>query len=268
MGRAIRTAIALKRRSASATKEFRFLVLVAFSILAFCSGLEGQGGPPMITDDTGTVPRGQWEINTSFTMERGSVGRVYGSPLLDINYGLSGNTQLKVEIPWLILGGNGDRSISGLGNTNIGVRWRFRDEREHHRVALSIYPQVEFNNSTSSVRRGIVDRGPEFLIPLQWQTQVGKFGVNGDIGYRFKRGPDEMIYGVVVGREFKERLELLGEIHGAGQRLHFRKSEIVYNLGARAKLTDHLTLLMSAGSSVIRDRDPHFIAYAGIQTTF
>lgn len=261
-------AIVVNRRHVSREKGFRFPILVLLANLAFCAVAAGQGGPPMITDDTGTVPRGQWEINTAFTIEKGFEGRVYGLPLLDINYGLSKNTQLKVEIPWLIVGRNGERRLSGLGNTNIGVRWRFRDEREHHRVALSIYPQIEFNNPTSSARQGIVDKGPEFLMPLQWQTQVGKFGINGDIGYRFKHGLDEMIYGVVVGREFKERFEILGEIHGSGARSHLSESEIVYNVGTRAKLTDHLTLLLSAGSSIIRDRDPHFIAYAGIQTTF
>ena len=131
----------------------------------------------MITDDTETVPKGHWEINTAFTIERGFDGRFFGTPLLDINYGLSKNTQLKVEIPWLVLRRNGQRGISGLGNTNIGVRWRFRDEDEKHRVAISIYPQIEFNNPTSSVRRGLVDKGPEFLMPLQWQTMVGKFAV-------------------------------------------------------------------------------------------
>ena len=227
-----------------------------------------QGGPPMITDDTETIPRGHWEINSAFTIERGSDGRSWGAPLLDINYGLSKNTQLKVEIPWLIVSPNGERRVSGLGNTNIGVRWRFRDEKEHHRVALSIYPQIEFNNPTSSVRRGIVDKGPEFLMPLQWQTQVGKYGINGDVGYRFKRGDDELIYGVVVGREFKEAFELLAEIHGTGASRHLGGSEVVYNLGSRVKLTDHFTLLLSAGTSMRRGHDPRFVGYGGIQTTF
>ena len=251
-------------------KYFSIISTLSLAAMLLCMPLatRAQGGPPMITDDTETVPRGHWEINTAFTMETGSEGRTYGTPLLDINYGLSKNTQLKVEIPWLIVGRNGEPRVSGLGNTNVGVRWRFRDETEHHRVALSIYPQIEFNNPTSSVRRGIVDKGPEFLMPLQWQTQVGKYGINGDVGYRFKRGSDEIIYGVVVGREFREKFELLGEFHGTGPSTRLGDSEVVYNFGTRVKLTKHLTYLMSAGSSMIRGRDPRFIAYAGIQTNF
>lgn len=227
-----------------------------------------QGGPPMITDDTGTVPRGHWEINMAFTVERGADGRLFGVPLADINYGLSKNTQIKVEIPWLVMHRNGQPSVHGLGNTNIGVRWRFRDETDHHRIAMSIYPQIEFNNPTSSVRRGLVDKGPEFLMPLQWQTQVGKFGIGGDVGYRFKRGPDDLIYGFIVGREIKEGVELLGEVHGTGPRNTLGDSEIVYNFGSRVKLSSHTTLLLSAGKSVRRNFDPRFMGYGGLQITF
>lgn len=251
---------------------FRLNSFAAVGILLatafFATSALAQGGPPMITDDTGTVPKGHWEINTAFVVERTADGRVFGTPLLDVNYGLSKNTQLKVEIPWVVQHTNNQPAINGLGNTNIGVRWRFRDESEHHRVAISMYPQFEFNNPTSSVRRGLVDKGPEFLMPIQWETKVGKFGINGDVGYRFKRGPDELMYGVVVGRELNDRFDLLGEIHGTGLRSHLGDSEVVYNFGTRVMLTSHLTFIMSAGASMIPNRDPRFIAYAGIQTTF
>lgn len=222
----------------------------------------------MITDDTETVPIGHWEINTAFTIERGVDGRLFGTPLLDVNYGLSEHTQLKIEIPWLKLQRNGRRAIQGLGNTNIGIRWRFRDEKKPQRVAMSIYPQIAFNNPTSSVRRGLVEKGPEFLMPLQWQTKVGNFAVGGDFGYRFKRGPDEMIYGFIVGRAINDSFELMGEVHGTGPRARLSESEVVYNFGTRAKLNKHLMLLLSSGRSLRRNRDPRFISYGGIRVDF
>lgn len=254
-------------RSLKALLPYRSLALALWIGVA-ASLTDGQGGPPMITDDTETVPKGHWEINTAFTIERGFDGRFFGTPLLDINYGLSKNTQLKVEIPWLVLRRNGQRGISGLGNTNIGVRWRFRDETEKQRVAISIYPQIEFNNPTPSVRRGLVDKGPEFLMPLQWQTMVGKFAVGGDVGYRFKRGPDQMIYGFIVGRELNDSVEVMGEIHGTGPRAKLGDSEVVYNFGSRVKVTDHANFIFSAGKSIRSNFDPRFIGYAGIQINF
>lgn len=254
------------KRISSAARAF-ILNLFTSVLIAAPHAVSAQGGPPMITDDTETVEKGHWEINTAFTVERTEEGRLFGFPALDINYGMTKHTQLKVEMPWLVLHQNGQRSVSGLGNMNIGVRWRFRDEDDKRRVAMSIYPQFEFNTNNSSIRRGLVDKGPEFLMPLQWQTKVGKYGINGDIGYRFKRGDDEMIYGVVVGREFK-RLELLGEIHGEGPRARPSESEVVYNLGSRVPVTKHTTLLLSAGQTLRRNHDPRFIAYAGLQVNF
>jgi hypothetical protein len=254
-------------RSLSSNQLRRVTALALFIVLTPLM-TTAQGGPPMITDDTETVPKGHWEINAAFTIERGSDGRLFGTPLLDINYGLSKNSQLKVEIPWLVLRSDGQGKVSGLGNTNIGVRWRFRDEDETHRVAVSIYPQIEFNNPTSSVRRGLVDKGPEFLMPLQWQTMVGQFAVGGDVGYRFKRGTDEVIYGFIVGRQLSSFVEVLGEIHGIGPSTKFGDSEVVHNLGSRIKLTEHANFIFSAGKSIRSNFDPRFIGYAGVQINF
>ncbi|MFV0387937.1 MAG: hypothetical protein ACK5NT_04210, partial [Pyrinomonadaceae bacterium] len=103
----------ISNRALNIKHPFRFgmlLYLIVFGA-AVCS--LAQGGPPMITDDTGTVPKGHWEINSAFTIERTSEGNSFGTPLLDINYGLSQNTQLKVEIPWIVIHNNGSEAKSG-----------------------------------------------------------------------------------------------------------------------------------------------------------
>src|SRR5213592_3822156 len=130
------------RRIISAIPVFLLALVACFA----------QGGPPMITDDTGTVDKGHFEINTAFTMEFGADGRLWGTPLIDFNYGTSKNTQIKVEIPYYVLHPNGQPGVQGLGNTNIGVRWRFRDGEEKGKLALSMYPQIEFNTPGSSAR--------------------------------------------------------------------------------------------------------------------
>ncbi|HYJ91284.1 MAG TPA: hypothetical protein VEV84_08250 [Pyrinomonadaceae bacterium] len=260
----------MHKHSFSAPKDcglfqiFLFLLFVStVSTTAF-----GQGGPPMITDDTETVPKGHFEINNAFTIERGADGTVYGVPLIDFNYGLNKRMQLKIEMPWVLLHNNGEPSINGPGNMNIGIRWRFRDETDKQRIALSIYPAIEFNTSQSSVRRGLVDKGPSFLLPLQWQTQVGKWGINGDVGYLFQRGQDQAIYGMVVGREVTKHLELIAEWHGEGPTNRINDHAEVYNLGTRIGMTKHTTFLFSAGSSLRRNFNPKFIMYTGIQVTF
>jgi hypothetical protein len=201
-------------------------------------------------------------------MESGAEGRLWAVPLIDFNFGTSRNTQLKIEIPYYVLHNNGQPQVRGLGNTNIGVRWRFRDGDDKGRLALSMYPQIEFNTPGSAARRlGIVERGPEFLMPLQWEIHWGKTGVNGDAGYRLKRNDDELIYGVLLGREFN-RFEILAELHGAGARRHLKDNEVVFNFGTRIPLNKHATWIMSAGRSIRPGHDPTFVGYAGLQWTF
>ena len=104
-------------------------------------------------------------------------------------------------------------------------------------------------------------------MPLQWEMHWGKTGVNGDVGYRLKRGDDEMIYGILIGREFK-RFDVMAEIHGAGPRRHLKDSEVVFNFGTRIPLNQHETCVMSAGRSIRPGHDPTLVGYAGLQWSF
>ena len=61
-----------------------------------------QGGPPMITDDTETVEKGHYEINTAFTMEFTKDGHLWGTPDIDWNRGMTKHTQLRIEIPYYV----------------------------------------------------------------------------------------------------------------------------------------------------------------------
>jgi len=237
-------------------------------MLIFCGISLAQGGPPMITDDTATVSKGHFEINTGFTMEFDADGRLWAAPLIDFNYGTSNRTQINVVIPYLVLHNNGQPGVRAFGNTNVSLKWRFRDGDEKGRLSVSVDPRIAFNTPGSDAQRlGIVERGPAFQLPLQFEMHWAKTGVNGNVGYRFKRGEDEIFYGVLLGREFK-RFDLLAEIAGIGTRRHFDDRKLAFNLGTRIPITKHAAWMMSAGRSLRPGHDPTFIGYAGVQWTF
>jgi hypothetical protein len=253
--------------------------------------LAAQGGPPMITDDTETVEKGHYEINTAFTMEFTKDGHLWGSPAIDWNRGLTKHTQLKIEIPYLIQKNFGGPQLRAWGNMNIGVRWRFHDSDleeqpargegsiaksgrssrrgKNREWAISVYPQLEFNTPGSRARvLGIEERGPMFIVPFEFQTKINeRWSFNADAGWRFKRGDDEAFYGGVFGREYK-KMELLYEVHATSPSQSWGDTEAVFNLGTRIPMTRHTTFLASAGRSFLGRRDPQFIGYAGIQWTF
>jgi hypothetical protein len=254
-------------------KLLKYLVLIVSSLLILSvlptRAVLAQGGPPLITDDPGTPGDGKWEINIAFTTEKRRTARSYESPILDINYGLGDQIQLKYEVPWLVLDERGEHTKAGLGNSAVGVKWRFL-EQERHQFDMSIYPQFEFNNSDSAVDRGLIDKGVEFVLPFQVEKSFGPISLNPEFGYAFHEYDDnEWIYGLALGCETSSKLELLGEISGVtGQDLE--NDELVFNIGARWELSETNTLLISAGRSFhdSASGEPEFLLYTGIQLFF
>ena len=263
----------LIKKGGSLIKAGKAFVLLAF-IALIPSGFVtqtvfAQGGPPLITDDPGTPGDGNWEINLAITAQKRKTERLYESPILDINYGLGERIQLKYEVPWLILDESGKHTKTGLGNSELGIKWRFFDE-DRQGIDMSVYPQFEFNNSDSSADRGLVAKGTEFVLPFQFEKSLGPFSINPEFGYVFREYEDnEWIYGVALGYEVLDSLELLAEISGVtGQ--EFEDDELVFNLGTRWELNETYTLLLAAGRS-FRDSasdETEFLLYAGIQLIF
>jgi hypothetical protein len=248
-----------------------FLTVLFLSILPGFSNraVLAQGGPPLITDDPATPGDGNWEINVAFEVEKRRTQRSYAIPLLDINYGLGDRLQLKYEVPWLVLDERGGHTGAGLGNSALGVKWRFFDQ-DRQRIDMSVYPQLEFNSSDSAVDRGLVDRGMEFVLPLQVEKSFGLISLNPEFGYVFHEyGDNEWMYGLALGYEASGELELLGEISGTtGQ--DFDNDELVFNIGARWELNETNTFLISAGRSFhdSASDEPEFLLYTGMQFNF
>ena len=254
-------------------RQLYCLIAISVSWLTW-SGLArqvvlAQGGPPLITDDPGTPGDGNWEINIAFTAEKRRTETSYESPLLDINYGLGDKIQLKYEVPWLVLDEDREHTKDGPGNSVLGVKWRFFDQ-DRQGLDMSVYPQLEFNNSHSSFRRGLIDKGMEFALPIQLQRSWGAISLNPEVGYVFREySENEWIYGVAMGYHASRNLELLAEVSGlTGQ--DFENDELVFNFGTRLELSETHTLLLSAGRS-FRDsasREPELLFYGGLQFTF
>ena len=248
----------------------KITVLLVAAVLAAADRASAQGGPPLITDDPYTPGDGNWEVNVAVTFEQRKDERVLEAPLLDVNYGLGERLQLKVEAPWVTRTDRlDDETDTGPGNGTVGVKWRFLDERDAG-VSVSVYPQLEFNYLGSSVDTGLASPGLQLLLPVQVARQFGPWGVNFEAGYNLvEEDEDEIIYGLAVSYEVSEALELLGEIHGAADQ-EFEEDELVFNLGARARLDDDITLLLAAGRSLreSNDTEPQFQVYVGLQFAF
>jgi hypothetical protein len=206
---------------------YRLFISVFFVLLTAGPAF---AGPPLLTDDPDTPGDKHWEINVAFTLDRRQTESTYETPLLDLNYGVGDNIQLKYEVPFLIQHEEGTGTQSGLGNSLVGVKWRFLDEKKYG-VNISTYPQLEFNPPTTSAARGLVAEGTNLLLPVEIAKKFGAVWVNGEFGYTIRqKNDDDWFYGLSTGYEILENLNIMGEIHG-GVTKEFKREEVAFGIG-------------------------------------
>ena len=243
------------------------LAILVVSVLC-SSPARAQGGPPFITDDPGTPGTNHWEINTGYiyNLDSSPGTSSYELPHIDLNYGWGPRIQLKYEVGLALLKLPGRPLTSGLSNSLAGVKYRFLDE-DAHGFSMSTYPQLEFNNLTSSVRRGLAESGTQFFLPIEVARKIGKFETDAEVGYLVRSGdPDNFVYGGLAGRSLGERLELLVEFHGTFVR-GTHDNEFLSDFGGRLQTSKHTNLLFMTGHSVFRipNQTPGWFGYLGIQ---
>jgi len=256
----------------------------AFLVIA-ASAANAQGGPPFITDDPGTPRNHHWEINFGWIANHNPCQSYYEIPDADMNYGWGDRVQLKLELPFAAGTDTSGGTGFGLGDSLIGIKMRpyeyhIRGEpksEENMLFSLGFYPQVSINNPTSSVRRGIVEPGPQFYLPMEMTGKVGPINLNGEIGRWIGNAnmPDQWGRGFTAGREFSDRLELYSEIYDlqAINRVGSQPKQRSYTLdvGGRQSLdrNNHIRLLFMGGRAIQTvtrtNGEPSWIAYLGVQ---
>ena len=250
---------------------FRPLLLASalggfFLLFGAAPALHAEGSPPLITDDPGTPGDGHWEINIGLSTERRPGTRASELPLIDVNYGIGDRLQLKYEVPYLSVHEAGSPGVSGLGNSEFGVKWRFYDEGEKG-LAVSVYPQLEFNNpGSSSDDKGLVEHGSVFKLPFQIQKEAGAFTLIGQVGREFRRDGDSWFYGLSVGRAVSGKVEFAVELAGgADSGLH--RSILTANFGVVLDLNEHTSFMFSLGRELHNHDEPRatFVGYVGMQ---
>ena len=210
----------------------------------------------MFADDTGTPGDRNAELNFTFDGDVSRDRKVYELPLLDFNYGIGENLQLKYEVPWVLErrieidpAGN-ERSVRahGVSDSVAGVKYRFYDDTETN-LSLAVYPQVEFRSpgSKSEEDGGVASGSTTWILPILVTKEFDRFAVTGNAGLEIATGNDSSVFGGVgVGTRLSPRLALLGEI--AGEDLnHADSRRLLLNFGVRKKLDEHQTVGAALG---------------------
>jgi len=264
---------------------FRHLALLLLAAAIVAPLAHAQGGPPFITDDPGTPGNKHWEINFGWIANHNPGNASYETPDIDMNYGWGDRIQLKYELPMAVATDPNNTTRAGLGESLIGIKWR---PYEHHKAgeeksdenmdfSIGTYPQASINNPTSAVRRGIVENGPQYYLPLQTTLKVGPIDFNGEVGHWFGNQlvPNRWGRGLIAGHEFSQRFELYSEIYdlqdinqiGAAP----KQRALTLDFGGRQTLDHkgHIRLLFMGGRAIQAvtplNSEPNWIAYLGVQ---
>jgi hypothetical protein len=243
------------------------LRLVLILCLAFGAiAARAQGGPPYYTTDPGTPGNKNWEINFGYMPFLYTNQAVTHTPDVDINFGLGERIQLTYEDAWLRVHSPVEPVKYGMGQDQLGVKWRFYDSGEEG-MQFSVFPQLSVNNPNHAVQRGITPPGASLLLPMEFTRKVGPLDVNLEGGYNFVHlAPDGWLTGLVIGHEFSKRLEVDAEFFSTGT-FHPSFAQPILDVGARYRLRYPFILLLMAGRGVepARSDQSYFVGYFGVQ---
>jgi hypothetical protein len=247
--------------------QARFFLAAGFA--TFCCAAKVFAGPPLITDDPDTPGPNNWEIETAIISQYANHQWQLQAPFLDNNYGVGDHIELTYEIGWNTVVPNNSGALSGLGDSLLGAKWRFLDQDKSW-LDVSVYPQVQFNNPTSSARRGIAEDGTSVILPFEMGHMWGPLDVYTEPGFTWnQRGLNQGFWGLAAEYDLTKKFALMGELHYDFEGT-FEQNELLFNLGFSQTLSEHVALIGSVGRAVFGPSNiiPNFMSYLGLELTF
>jgi len=210
-------------------------------------------GPPFLTDDPEPVDYQHWEAYLFASGDHTVGGYTINGPAVELNYGVLPDTQLHLVVPMITVGG-GPPAVSGLGDTEFGVKYRFLHETNGW-PQIGIFPMAELPTGGSD--RGFGNGRTWFRLPLWAQKSFGPWTTYGGGGAALNSAPGQRDYpfgGWLVQRDFGPHLTLGGELFGQGRDTDGDRGFAALNLGGSCNVNEHFSLLFSAGRSIAGDR--------------
>jgi hypothetical protein len=224
-------------------------------------------GPPFITDDPEPVDLHHFELYLGGAMySKTPTSDFTDSPFVEFNYGLLPDTQVHI-----ILNGayerarDGDKAHYGLGDTELGVKYRFIQESDSM-PQIGVYPLLEV--STGNHHEGLGNGQTQIFLPVWAQKSFGDWMVYGGGGFFYNPAPQDRSYwrfGVVVQRDLSKQWTLGAEVFHETPGPYVQ-GHTAFNAGIIYNINENEHLLFSAGRDI--DGPNLFMTYLSLQFTW
>ena len=233
--------------------------------------------PPLVVDDPATPGCNTWEINVVVSTDVARNEKLFELPLLDINYGIGDDLQLKYEVP-NIREQTDKETKSAVGSSVAGVKYMFL-ENEEAGLQVAVYPQVEFNEKQSdSVKKGMAEVGNVTSLPILLSKKIGETAagdvmLTGNVGYSSTNqheASDMMSAGIGIGAAIRSKLSFMADL--VSERAVSKNKDGIHeemtraNFGVMTPIYKDMILFGSIGQSLHSSDDlKHSFFLAGIR---
>ena len=230
--------------------------LVLITILLLASPTYSQ--IPFYTDDADTTPKGKFHVeffNEHDWLQRSSFpGKRQNVSNFTLNYGLTQRVELGINAPLIKIINDRESKLGdpfGMGDTQVGVKVKLRDERERSRLpAISVvfYFEAPTGSTTKQTGSGLADYWL-YGVAQKSLTKRTTGRLNGGIlfagnsstglvGIQGNRGQVFTVNGSLV-RDFTPKLQLGVELFGAvASNSILSRGQVITQFGGSYSLRD------------------------------
>lgn len=226
----------MNRRGRSIARLLVWAVLIPAGVRA---------GPPFLTDDPEPVETGHWEF---YAASQWSWARDAASgtlPHFEVNFGAAPRLQVHAIVPAVLAWNRGQPLREGLGDLELGAKFRFLDEGGR-RPQAGIFPLVTL--PTGAQDRGLGAGAAQVTLPVWLQKSSGPWLAYGGGGVRLASGSHDAFAGGLIQRALSDKVALGTEVFvtipGAGEPI-----QVQLDGGLVIDFTEQHHLLLSAGPS-------------------
>jgi len=248
-------------------KKLYILSLLSAAFLTISS--VAFAGPPYETDDPDPTEYKHYEIFVASEYHRSAEEESGTLPHLEVNYGLMPDVQIAISIPNAFSETQGQSRHYGLGDIELGVKYRFIQETETTPM-VAFYPS--YKSHTGNDHKGLGNDANEYFLPIWLSKSWGEWTTYGGGGYTITQEVDaknHWFFGWLLEKQITEHLALGGEVFHESEESSDEGSSTGFNLGGSYDFSERHHVVFSAGKGLKNAQQTNrFSSYVAYLLTF